>query len=120
MAAIDDLKTLLSDRIEMVCRQYLGDEKHSGSLADPLSILESEWMPERSLPPMIAICGTADPILDDTRRLGAALERRRVGHAVKIYPGGIHAFHAAYWTPLGQEAWADQFTFLADVMGSHS
>ena len=106
------LPTLLADRIASVCREYLGSDENTGSLADPLSILESDWQPARPLPPMMSIVGTRDPIIDDSRRLGHALTRRKVINETKIYPGGIHAFHAVYWSPAGQEAWADQFRFL--------
>jgi len=106
------LSTLLSDRIEGVCRGYLGGLEGDAGLADPLRILESDWQPTRPLPPMMSICGTRDPILDDTRRLGKALEARGVEHKIEIYEGGIHAFHAVFWKPNSVRAWADQLGFL--------
>jgi acetyl esterase/lipase len=108
----EKIPTLIADRIYSVCREYLGESENEGSLADPLLILESDWVPNRPLPPMVSVVGTRDPIIDDTRRLGAALTRRGVPNAIHIYPGGIHAFHAVYWSPMSREAWAHQFVFL--------
>jgi acetyl esterase len=105
------LSTLLADRISMVCDQYVGDQGDA-DLASPLTILESDWTPERPYPPTMAICGTRDPILDDTRRLGSALASRGVPHEIKIYEGGIHAFHAAFWTERSTQAWEDQYAFI--------
>ena len=106
------LPTLLADRISSVCQEYLGDESNAGSLADPLVILESDWVPERPFPPTMSLVGTKDPIIDDTRRLGRALDDRKIPNSIQIYPGGIHGFHIAFWTERGQRAWADQFDFL--------
>ena len=38
--------------------------------------------------------GTRDPLLPDTRRLAAALERRGVPCEAHYYPGEVHAFQA--------------------------
>ena len=105
------MSTLLADRIEMVCKQY-ENEHPTPELASPLTILESDWVAERPFPPTMAICGTRDPILDDTRRLCAALSARGVENQLAIYEGGIHAFHAAFWTERSRQAWAEQYAFL--------
>jgi acetyl esterase len=82
-------------------------------LADPLLILESEQVMRAPLPPFFLSVGTRDPLLDDTRRLAAALAKRNVPHEVKYQPGGFHAFQA--FTPLAsaQQAWSDLDAFLA-------
>lgn len=105
-----DLPGWLDGRILDVSRTYLMGAR--GGLADPLLVFEGDAEPVRPLPPMIAICGTRDPILDDTRRLGAALERIGTPHQVEIYPGGVHAFHAVFWSPLGAAAWQAQLDFV--------
>ena len=56
--------------------------------------------------------GTRDPLLDDTRRLGAALDRLGVPYEVRYYPGEIHAFHALVWRPQARAFWRDTFAFL--------
>lgn len=80
-------------------------------LADPLCWLERHT-PDRALPPFFSFVGTRDPLLDDTRRLHAALEQHKAHSSVKYYPGGIHAFHGMFWTKLAQSCWKDQFDFL--------
>jgi acetyl esterase len=82
-------------------------------LADPLRIIESaDASFARPLPPFFAPVGTRDPLLDDTRRLAAALERRRVPCEARYYRGGIHAFHAMVWDPAARRCWRDALAFL--------
>jgi acetyl esterase len=81
-------------------------------LADPLCILESDRPTDRLLPPFFAPVGTRDPLLDDTRRLAAALARRDVPCEAQYYRGGIHAFHALIWDPVARRCWRDALAFL--------
>jgi acetyl esterase len=83
------------------------------SLLDPLLVLESEATPRRPLPPVWLGVGTADPVLDDTRRLARALERRAVTHRAEYYPRGVHAFHAVLPLALARRFWHDQLRFLS-------
>jgi acetyl esterase len=106
------LPVLFADRIHEVCRGYLGSQSEPGSLADPLLVLESDWEPARAFPPTLAIVGSRDPVLDDSLRLGRALERRGLPGGVRLFEGGGHAFHLVPWTPLGRAAWAAQLAFL--------
>lgn len=108
------LPGVVQDRIDEVAGAYLGraDPALSTDLADPLCVLESGAEPVRPLPPTFAFAGTRDPLLDDTRRLGRALEGRGVPVEVRVYPGELHAFHAFYWRPRAKEAWRDTFAFL--------
>lgn len=100
------------DRLRECEDGYLGQTlADDTSLADPLVILEED-APVRPLPPFFAICGTKDPLLDDTRRLGAALDRLGVDNEYKVYPGELHAFHAFLWRPAARQAWADTWAFL--------
>lgn len=107
-----DLPGWLDDRIQAVCRGYYDGE--GAALVDPLVVFETR-QPVRPLPPMLAICGTRDPILDDTRRLGAALEAAGGRCDVAIYPGGVHAFHAVFWREPARSAWQAQLDFLAET-----
>ena len=105
----------ISGRIAEVALGYLHKVTVDAELADPLLILERE-RPSRPLPPFYTICGTADPILDDSRRLAAALDRHGVDHELRIYPGEPHAFHALPWRPNARDAWKRGFAFLERVL----
>jgi acetyl esterase len=109
------LPGIVANRIAEVALGYLHQVKGDAELADPLLILERE-RPHRPLPPFFTICGTADPILDDTRRLGAALTRHGVDNEVHLYPGEPHAFHALAWRPNARDAWKRGHTFLERVL----
>jgi acetyl esterase len=110
------LPSFIADRVVEACDGYLPDRTTGFDLADPLCVLERDHAPARPLPPFFAPVGTADPILDDTRRLKAALDRRAVPCDVRYYPGEMHAFHALIFRPAAQKCWADAFRFL----GTHA
>lgn len=105
------LPGLIFDRIEEVARDYLGHYDHR-ELADPLVVLERRSRGQLRLPPTFASAGTRDPILDDTRRLEAALVAHGVPNEVRYYPGEVHAFHALLWRRQARTCWIDQFEFL--------
>jgi acetyl esterase len=109
------LSRFLRDRLREVEEAYLQTRELSAThrdLADPLVMLERGEKPERPLPPFFAGVGTRDPLLDDTRRLGAALDRLGVPCEVRYYPGEIHAFHALVWRTEARAFWRDTFAFL--------
>ena len=110
------LSRFLVDRIEEVSTAYLRHhDDHAApvmDLADPLRLLERDDAPARALPPFFLTCGTADPILDDTRRLHAALTRRGVASEARYYPGEPHAFHAMVFRERAREHWRDTWDFL--------
>lgn len=111
----------LDDRLTEVSHAYLHKAQLSHpnelELADPLTILESAVQPERALPAFMSGVGTADPLLDDTRRLHAALVSRGARSEVQYYRGQPHAFHAFVFLPEAQRCWGHQFDFLERVMG---
>jgi len=114
--AKEKLPVWIRDRIAQVCRGYLPDvsgDPDRFALADPLVFLEKADAPVRPLPAVFSVCGTADPVLDDTRRLREALDRFDNESEVLIYEGGIHAFHAFIWQALALRSWEDQDAFLA-------
>lgn len=109
-----DIVPWVADRIDETCIAY-GRGLDDYGLADPLVVLENAGPPDRPLPPAFALVGTRDPLLDDTRRLGAAWNAHGSRCEVGIYPGGIHAFHAMPWDPNASQAWRDQRAFLESL-----
>jgi len=103
------------DQIAVIEREYLrGDlPERARDLADPLVLLERDEPSARPLPPFFVACGTRDPLLDDARRLHAALRKRGVDSELRLYPGELHAFHAAIVTPNARRFWRDTYAFLA-------
>ena len=110
------LGTFVNDRISEVSSAYLdgaiNDSPTSLELADPLVVLERGLAPARPLPPFFIPVGTKDPVLDDSRRLKAALDRLGASSEIRFYEGEIHAFHAFVWRKNAQQCWKDTFTFL--------
>jgi acetyl esterase len=109
------LSSFLNDRLREVEEAYLPEAHPQGlarDLADPLVWLERADPPPRPLPPFLAGVGTADVLLDDTRRLKAALDRLGTPCDARYYPREIHAFHAFYWRPNARAFWRETFAFL--------
>ena len=108
------LPPYLFDRLQEVEHSYLDGAPGSVSLdlADPVCVLERGDAPSRPLPPFFLPCGTKDPLLDDTRRLGKALDGLGVRNEVHIYPGEVHAFHAFVWRPAAKACWRETYRFL--------
>lgn len=103
----------LQDQIRNVSRGYLGEETaEDRGLADPLLRLEEEREPVRPLPPFFLAVGTKDPLLDDTRRASAALERRGVDVETEIEPNAVHAYHAFIWTKKARRCWKRALAFV--------
>jgi acetyl esterase len=116
------LPAFVRDRIFEVTHGYLGqDAQRTGDadldLADPLIVLERGLPPERPLPPFFAVVGTKDPVLDDTRRLAAALARLGVHCRAEYYPGEPHAFHALVWRENARMCWQHAYEFLHEYLG---
>jgi len=113
------LSSLLLDRLTEVEEAYLKPSKASETereLASPLLVLEKGARPARALPSFFAPVGTADPILDDTRRLKAALDRLGANCQVKYYPNELHAFHAVVFRKAARRCWMDIYRFLDGVV----
>jgi acetyl esterase len=87
------------------------------ALADPLLFLEQNRAPQRPLPPFFVPVGTADPLLDDSRRLEAALAKLGVVCRAHYYEDEIHAFHMLLWRRNAQRCWEDMLTFLDAHLG---
>jgi len=107
------LPAWVEDRLLEVSQAYLGPAPTSDLLlADPLLLLEQGRPPDRPLPPFLIQVGTRDPVLDDTRRMKAALDRLSVPCEALYYEGEPHAFHALAWRPRAKQAWKDTYRFL--------
>ena len=109
------LSRFLMDRIEEVGYAYLGRDRDHGALldlADPVCFLERGERGGRALPPFFLPVGTADPLLDDTRRLARALEALGAEAEARYYPGEVHAFHAFVFREQARKCWAHTFAFL--------
>lgn len=109
------LSQSISSKIEAAGRIYLQDVDHGESvlLADPLVALQSDHAFERALPPFFVAVGTRDPILDDSRQMAAALAKRNAACELRVYQGGIHAFHGFIWQAQAQACWRDALAFTA-------
>ncbi len=109
------LPAFLHDRLREVEEAYVPAIRPDGDardLLDPLVWLEQAVPPARPLPAFFTGVGTADPLLDDTRRLKAALDRLGATCETRYYEGEIHAFHALVWRPNAQAFWRETFAFL--------
>lgn len=108
------LSPFVVERIRDVSDAYLSgpEPEHGFDLANPLVVLESEVDPARPLPPFFAPVGTKDPILDDTRRLERALQRRDVPCETTYYTGEPHAFHAFVFRQKARRCWSDAYRFM--------
>lgn len=109
----------LQDRLEEVENAYLSgvDRSTPGllDLADPLVVLERAIAPARPLPAFFLPVGTRDLLLDDTRRMKAALDRLGAPNEVRYYPGEPHAFHAIVIRAKAREHWAHAYAFIDRV-----
>lgn len=106
------LAPFLRDRLHEVSEAYLGGASGNLELADPLVLIEQGARFERPLPPFFVAVGTRDPLLDDSRRLKAALDQRGAPCEIRYYPGELHAFHALVWRESARRCWKETFSFL--------
>jgi len=111
------MTTFLKDRLAAVSGGYLQGQEANIELADPLCVLESDVELTHALPPVFASVGTGDPLLTDTKRLEAVLERRGVAHDVRVYPKEIHAFQAFVMRQAARDSWRHAYDFLEDNLG---
>jgi acetyl esterase len=111
----------IADRLTEIEEAYLGGAQsftpEARELADPLLLLERGLAPTRPLPPFFLSVGTRDPVLPDTRRLKAALDRLGVPAEARYYPGEVHAFHALVFREAARRQWEDTFEFLRACAG---
>jgi len=104
------LPFFLQDVIDETSENYLSGG--GGLLADPLVEIEAGPHAPDGWPAFFVPCGTADPLLDDSRRLGTALEALGADVETAWYPGEVHAFHGLIWRQKARACWSDLFAFL--------
>jgi len=80
-------------------------------LADPLCVVEA-GPPSRPLPPFYIPVGTADPLIDDTRRLAAAVRKHGSIAQDSVFPRMGHSFHAWVLRPEAKRCWQETHAFL--------
>ena len=87
-------------------------------LMDPLVVAEGlardHAPPTRPLPAFFLPVGVADPLVDDHRRMEAALRALGGVAQARFYPGMEHAFHAFVWREAAKQCWRDTFSFASD------
>lgn len=114
----------IMDRLFEVPRAYLGEDAARPdprrTLADPLlwveKLAEEGRTLARPLPPMMLPVGTADPLVDDTRRLERALRRLGVECTARYYDDEHHAFHAFMWREAARRCWRDTYAFVDELV----
>ncbi|KAI1358096.1 acetyl esterase [Xylaria arbuscula] len=71
--------------------------------------------PDGKLPPALFMCGTNDPLLDDTLLMGLKWQTSGSEAIIKIFPGAPHAFNVPS-LEIGKEAFAYEMEFLLSKM----
>lgn len=84
-------------------------------LVDPLCVIE-KGAPARPLPPMYIPVGTADPLVDDTRRLADAVRRHGSEAQDRYFRGVGHSFHAWVVRAPARRCWEETHAFLGRVV----
>ena len=104
------LPFFLQDVIQETSENYLCGG--GGPLADPLLEVEAGAHAPDGWPAFFVPCGTADPLFDDSRRLGTALQALGADVETAWYTGEVHAFHGLIWRRKARACWNDLFEFL--------
>ncbi|KAK0739427.1 Alpha/Beta hydrolase protein [Apiosordaria backusii] len=72
--------------------------------------------PGGRLPPALFLCGTEDPLLDDTLLMSAKWMITGSEAIVKIYPGACHGFTAVPGLKAAEEAWEATVEFMREKL----
>jgi len=114
---------LVDDELSSLSDDYLPEfaslNQSQRDLADPLLVFERGERPERPLPPFFASVGGRDPLIDDTRRLEAALASLGVDCEARYYPNEMHAFQALLWSEAARDSWRATFELLTRALDHH-
>lgn len=112
------LKAIIVDAGAAYVGRPLRERALDAPLASPLRLLAAAPSAmSRTPPPFFAAAGTADPLLDDSRRLQAAIEGRGGLCRLEIFPGEIHGFNAMIWRKAAQDKWRAVGEFLRHHVG---
>ncbi|KAJ5607967.1 hypothetical protein N7537_004586 [Penicillium hordei] len=71
-----------------------------------------------SLPPALFLCGTEDPLLDETILTSSKWSIAGGEAIVKIYPGATHGFTAFAGLPVAEEARAVSLEFMQEKLSN--
>lgn len=71
-----------------------------------------------SLPPAFFLCGTEDPLLDETILMSSKWSIAGGEAIVKFYPGATHGFTAFAGLPVAEEARAASLEFMREKLSS--
>lgn len=74
--------------------------------------------PEKSLPPALFLCGTEDPLLDDTLLMSMKWMIAGGEAVVKIYPGAPHGFTAFPGVKVAEDAAAVTIQFVQEKLAA--
>ena len=110
------IRKLYRDRMKIICNSYVDETRAREMFASPLLWFESDAKPDRPLPPIFVGCGSADPVVDDSRRFAKALKKRGLDHEYVEYENAIHAFQAFFWQSQAKQFWHDQGQFVRRFM----
>ncbi len=113
------ISQLVQSRIDIISHGYAPhehDTETARALLDPVVVLEQRPSLARALPPFLIPVGTKDPLIDDSRRLAAALEALGGDARMRYYPGEIHAFHAFVWREQARACWDHTYDFLEETL----
>lgn len=119
------LKWYLKAVIQNAAASYVGfpiaKKASLAPLASPLRLLaERPSSGTRPLPPFFIACGTADPLLVDSRKLYAVLQSRGVPSELSLHPKEIHGFNAMIWRAQARAKWRAVFRFLKRYVPSEA
>lgn len=116
------ISELVQSRIDIISHGYAPhehDTETARALLDPVVVLEQRPALQRALPSFLIPVGTKDPLIDDSRRLAAALEALGGDARMRYYPGEIHAFHAFVWREQARACWDHTYDFLEETLTPH-
>jgi len=112
------LKRMIVDAGASYVGRPIRENAQRAPLASPLRLLAAAASEDaRPLPPFFAAAGTADPLLDDSRRLQLAVEARGGICRLAIFPGEIHGFNALVWRKAARDKWRAVAEFLRHHVG---
>jgi acetyl esterase/lipase len=87
-----------ADSLELMAKEYYGDEDPKNPLVSPL------YANLEGLPPLLIQVGTAEVLLDDSVRVAKCAKEAGVEVQLEIWQDMIHVFSAfAEWAPEGQQ-----------------
>ncbi|MBI2891760.1 MAG: alpha/beta hydrolase [Nitrospirae bacterium] len=109
----EKMSFLVKRELEWCAFAYVGRDPERAPLAHPLRCFAQPPADgTRPIPPFFIPVGTADPLLDDSRRLHELVQDRGAVSELHIYPGEIHGFNAMLWRPAARAKWRSLFEFL--------